>query len=111
MHRAYGSRTRDPPSASLQMTGSLDLVFRHGGKYYFLDWKTNSLENYAKTAEYTNEHYAMQYKIYLQALKKFLSVRLKDKFQFERDFGGIFYVYVRGVTPENPKLGVWFYKP
>ena len=100
-----------PDNEDLQMTGSLDLVFRYNGKYYFLDWKTNSLENYAKTAEYTNEHYAMQYKIYLQALKKFLSVRLKDKFQFERDFGGIFYVYVRGVTPENPKLGVWFYKP
>ena len=100
-----------PDNEDLQMTGSLDLVFRCKGKYYFLDWKTNSLENYAKTAEYTNEHYAMQYKIYLQALKKFLSVRLKDKFQFERDFGGIFYVYVRGVTPENPKLGVWFYKP
>ena len=100
-----------PDNDSLQMTGSLDLVFRHGGKYYFLDWKTNSLENYAKTAEYTNEHYAMQYKIYLQALKKFLSGRLKDDFQFERDFGGIFYLYVRGVTPENPKLGVWFYKP
>ena len=100
-----------PDNDSLQMTGSLDLVFRHGGKYYFLDWKTNSLENYAKTAEYTNEHYAMQYKIYLQALKKFLSGRLKDDFQFERDFGGIFYLYVRGVTPENPKLGVWFCKP
>jgi exodeoxyribonuclease V beta subunit len=53
----------------------------------------------------------MQYKIYLQALKRFLSARLKDKFNFERDFGGIFYLYVRGVTPENPKLGVWFCKP
>jgi exodeoxyribonuclease V beta subunit len=100
-----------PDNDSLQMTGSLDLVFRHNGKYYFLDWKTNSLENYAKTADYTNEHYAMQYKIYLQALKRFLSARLKDKFNFERDFGGIFYLYVRGVTPENPKLGVWFCKP
>ena len=100
-----------PDNEKLQMTGSLDLVFRYDGKYYFLDWKTNSLENYAKTADYTNEHYRMQYRIYLQALKKFLSVRLKDKFQFERDFGGIFYLYVRGVTPDNPKHGVWFYKP
>ena len=100
-----------PDNEKLQMTGSLDLVFRYDGKYYFLDWKTNSLENYAKTADYTNEHYGMQYRIYLQALKKFLSVRLKDKFQFERDFGGIFYLYVRGVTPDNPKHGVWFYKP
>lgn len=100
-----------PDRDDLQMTGSLDLVFRRNGKYYFLDWKTNSLENYAKTIEYTNKHYAMQYTIYLQALKKFLSVRLKDKFKYERDFGGIFYIYVRGVTPENPKQGICFYKP
>lgn len=100
-----------PNRDDLQMTGSLDLVFRCGGKYYFLDWKTNSLENYADTSEYTDEHYAMQYKIYLQALKRFLSARLKGKFQYERDFGGIFYVYVRGVTPDNPKQGICFYKP
>lgn len=100
-----------PDKKDLQITGSLDLVFRCGGKYYFLDWKTNSLENYANTREYTDEHYAMQYKIYLQALKRFLSARLKDKFRYERDFGGIFYLYVRGVTPENPKQGICFYKP
>lgn len=100
-----------PNKEDLQMTGSLDLVFRYKGKYYFLDWKTNFLENYAKTAEYTEVHYGMQYKIYLQALKKFLSSRLKNNFQFERDFGGIFYLYVRGIIPDNPKQGVWFYKP
>lgn len=100
-----------PDRDDLQMTGSIDLVFRRNGKYYFLDWKTNALENYAKTIEYTNKHYAMQYTIYLQVLKKFLSARLKDTFIYERDFGGIFYMYIRGITPENPKQGIYFHKP
>lgn len=100
-----------PDKKDLQITGSLDLVFRYGGKYYFLDWKTNSLENYANTREYTDEHYAMQYKIYFQALQRFLSARLKGDFRYNRDFGGIFYIYVRGVIPGNSKQGVCFYKP
>lgn len=99
------------------MTGFVDLFFRHNGKFYVLDWKTNYLgpsvehyspENVAKAMSDNNYH--LQYLIYSYAVKLYLKHRLGDGFDFERDFGGVLYLFVRGMrTGENS--GIFFTKP
>ncbi|MBX3667266.1 MAG: exodeoxyribonuclease V subunit beta [Rhodocyclaceae bacterium] len=111
-------------TAELQgyLKGYMDLVFRHDGRYYLLDWKSNHLghaaENYAAPAltAAMNEHgYHLQYLIYCVALLRHLARRLPD-FNVERDFGGVFYLFVRGVRPHwkdgaGRPLGVYAHRP
>ena len=91
------------------MTGSMDLVFRHQGRYYIADYKSNHLGDQA--ADYTEEamqesvrqhQYQVQYHIYTLALHRHLRARLSG-YDYERDFGGVYYLFVRGMSPE----GAW----
>lgn len=99
------------------MTGFIDLFFEHNGKYYVLDWKSNylgpSLENYSqekleKTMIENNYH--LQHLIYSLAVKKYLKSRLGEDFDFNKKFGGVFYLFVRGMR-QNSESGVYYYKP
>lgn len=87
------------------MTGAMDLVFAAAGRYYLADYKSNWLgqgpEAYraARLPQVmTREAYDLQYLIYAVALARYLSQRLPD-FRYERDFGGVFYLFVRGMDP------------
>lgn len=98
------------------MNGKMDLFFEHNGKYYILDWKSNflgnTLEDYStdkvKTVMYEN-NYHLQYLIYTVALTKFLTLRKPD-FDYDRDFGGVIYLFLRGVR-EGQNKGCFFIKP
>ncbi len=97
------------------IAGEIDLLFRHGGKYFVLDWKTNHLgathQDYApdKIASDMERHlYFLQALIYSFATHLFLESRLKD-YDYESDFGGFIYVYVRGVDQSGN--GVFSLKP
>ncbi len=98
------------------MNGKIDLFFEHEGKYYILDWKSNflgnSLEFYGdkevKAAMYEN-NYNLQYLIYTVALTKYLQLRKPD-FDYDRDFGGIIYLFLRGVRAEG-QTGIYYTKP
>jgi exodeoxyribonuclease V beta subunit len=99
------------------MHGFIDLVFRKDGKYYLLDWKTNTLgaswEDYSEEnlqASMEDSFYIVQYHIYVAALHKYLSTKIRD-YDYEKDFGGVFYLYVRGVNPALPGNGVYFDLP
>ena len=94
------------------MTGFMDLVVRSGEKYYLLDWKSNWLGptpgHY--TAEALHEamagsHYFLQYHLYCLALKRHLALR-NPKFDYAEHFGGVRYVFLRGVDPERRGQGV-----
>ena len=79
--------------------GYIDLVFRHRGRYYLLDWKSNWLEKYAPGIlgeDIKACRYDLQYMLYALALDKWLGSLLPG-YDFRRDFGGIYYVYLRGV--------------
>jgi exodeoxyribonuclease V beta subunit len=41
----------------------------------------------------------LQYHLYIAALDLYLRYRLKD-YQYETHFGGVFYLFLRGVHPE-----------
>ncbi len=104
------------------LQGYIDLVFRANGRYYLLDWKSNHLGNTPEAyfperlaEEMAGHGYHLQYLLYTLALKRYLALRLPD-FDYGRDFGGVFYLFVRGVrpgwnTPEGLPTGVYFHRP
>ena len=57
------------------------------------------------------EHnYFLQAHLYVLAADLFLRSRLKE-YDYARDFGGVFYVFVRGVDPLDPSLGILRQRP
>ncbi|HPO50016.1 MAG TPA: 3'-5' exonuclease, partial [Spirochaetota bacterium] len=88
--------------------GFIDMIFRIEEKYYILDWKSNSYDNYSGESFYqkVKTEYNLQYKLYSIALLKFLKNNLKD-FDYDKNFGGVYYVYIRGKTSSCDE-GVFF---
>ena len=98
------------------MNGKIDMLFECKGKYFILDWKSTYLgdrvEDYAAPAldEAMNENnYHLQYLIYTLAAKKYLHSRLPD-FDYERDFGGVLYLFIRGMR-KGTANGIFTCKP
>ena len=96
--------------------GSIDLVFRHNGKYYLVDYKSNflgsTLADYNQEAlkkEMLHSHYDWQYLIYTLALHRYLQSVVSD-YDYARDFGGVFYLFLRGMNGE-PQSGVFYDRP
>ena len=100
------------------ITGSIDLLFEHDGKFYILDWKSNLLPDYSQETirqSIINSYYQMQYLIYLAAVMRFLKQRLRlpqfGEDEYEKYIGGVYYVYMRGIQPDVPSSGVFFDRP
>lgn len=98
------------------LNGLMDLFFEYNGKYYILDWKSNylgdDLNDYTpdKLNEAMNENnYHLQYLIYTYAAKKFLEFKIKD-FDYEKQFGGVIYLFLRGVRKASDN-GIFTSKP
>ncbi len=90
------------------LRGFIDLVFEDQGRWWIVDWKSNRLGDglaaygRASLERSVAEHaYALQFCLYSLALHRLLSVRLPD-YQPARHFGGVFYLYLRGVAPAAP---------
>jgi exodeoxyribonuclease V beta subunit len=104
------------------LNGFIDLVFEHEGRYYILDWKSNHLGNTATDYRQLNlaeamsaNSYHLQYLLYSVALDHFLNRRIHD-YRYDAHFGGVMYLFVRGVRPgwlnENGSAsGVFFDRP
>jgi exodeoxyribonuclease V beta subunit len=87
------------------LRGFIDLVFEQGGRYYLLDWKSNHLGD--RPADYaaaplqqamTQQGYGLQAVLYALALQRYLQHRLPS-YRHETHFGGVLYLFVRGVRP------------
>ena len=95
-------------------TGFMDLVFRKNGMYFLADWKTNVLPGYSAQhiAESMRESdYHRQYQLYLHALRRWLKRVHGNAFDFARDFGGVYYLYLRGMNARDESSGVFFCRP
>ena len=87
------------------MTGLIDLTYRHNGRWYVLDYKSNRLPAYdaANMAQaMAHSEYDLQALIYTLALHRWLRFRLRDgddsgTYEYTRDFGGIRYLFCRGL--------------
>lgn len=100
------------------MKGFMDLLFRFKGRFYLVDWKSNflgsTLQDYSRDALVKVMHselYSLQYQIYTLAIHQYLSCRLPD-YRYEKDFGGVFYIFLRGIDPgKGPRFGVFQDRP
>ncbi|MDE0054484.1 MAG: PD-(D/E)XK nuclease family protein, partial [Gammaproteobacteria bacterium] len=93
--------------------GFIDVVARHGERWYVMDYKSNWLggnihaySGQAVRAAMAAHGYAAQYLIYVTALHRYLKLRLPG-YDYERHIGGVFYLFVRGMSPEIPGRGVY----
>jgi exodeoxyribonuclease V beta subunit len=87
------------------LTGAIDLVFAHDGRYFIADWKSNLLGH--STADYGTEpvsqemaaeRYRLQYLLYMVALHRHLR-RCLPGYVPATHLGGALYLFVRGVRP------------
>jgi exodeoxyribonuclease V beta subunit len=99
------------------LKGFIDLVFRWQEKYYLLDYKSNWLGE--SHAAYTPEamaqamidhRYDLQYQLYTLALHRYLQHRLQD-YDYQRHFGGVFYLFLRGMDGSSPDNGIFATRP
>ena len=100
------------------MHGFIDLIFEYQGKYYLCDYKSShlgdSFQDYQFDALLDNvekNYYDLQYLIYSLALHRYLKQTLKD-YDVSKHFGGVYYLYLRGMTtePEHKGAGVYYRK-
>ncbi|WP_369718428.1 exodeoxyribonuclease V subunit beta [Klebsiella quasipneumoniae] len=120
--RQYDPLSADtPPLDFLQVRGMLkgfiDLVFRHEGRYYLLDYKSNWLgedrEAYTRPAmeQAMRAHrYDLQYQLYSLALHRYLRHRLAD-YDYDRHFGGVIYLFLRGMDGQEGGQGIFTTRP
>lgn len=99
------------------LTGKIDLVFRHDGRFHVVDWKSNVLgpgpEDYTPKAVFDamlGSQYLLQYHLYLLALDRHLAARMPD-YDPARHLGGAWYLFVRGADPAHPGRGVFHDRP
>lgn len=96
------------------MRGFIDLVFEREGRWWLVDWKSNWLgadaSDYAREkldAVIAREGYWLQYLVYTVAVHRLLALRVPG-YDYERHFGGVFYLFVRGIDPrEGPHRGIY----
>lgn len=96
------------------MKGFIDLVFEYQGRFYLADYKSNhlgsDLKHYQAEAlqhAMLSHGYPLQYLIYSVALHRHLQQRLPD-YDPELHFGGVYYLFIRGMQPDDMSTGVYF---
>jgi exodeoxyribonuclease V beta subunit len=100
------------------MKGFIDLVFRHRGRFYIVDWKSNYLgartEDYdqaAMLAAMDENLYHLQVHLYAIAVHAYLKTRIPE-YAYESHFGGVYYIFLRGVDPaKGREYGVYRNRP
>jgi len=110
-----------PPTSVQQlrglMTGKIDLVFEHAGRFHVLDYKSNRLGSATRLSDYAapqleramaDDHYRFQALLYTVAVDRFLRQRIPG---YRRDrLGEAIYLFVRaaGIAPDiAPRAGIW----
>jgi len=94
------------------LKGFVDFVFKHEGLIYFADWKSDLLDRYdAKSLEeHVIANYQLQARIYSVGIIRLL--RIRNEREYHRRFGGLLYVFLRGINSESVATeGVYFHRP
>ncbi len=113
----YAPRLRCVRSLKGYVKGFIDLIFLMNGKYYILDWKTNSIGG--RLTDFTGDRlkremfdhdYILQYTIYILALHRHLLATVQN-YSYDEHIAGALYAFTRGIRPEDPDNGVFFSKP
>jgi exodeoxyribonuclease V beta subunit len=100
-----------PQRLNGMLTGVMDLVFEHHGRYGVLDYKSNRLDHYQSpdlNAAVLDHRYDVQYVLYTLALHRLLQVRLPH-YDYDQHMGGAVYVFLRGIDQSG--AGVHLHRP
>ncbi len=99
------------------LTGFVDLICYHQGKYYIMDYKSNwlgkHLEDYGQKRleqAMADHNYGLQYWLYTLVLHRYLQNALEG-YDYAAHFGGVMYLFVRGMEPTVAGSGVYFDLP
>ena len=95
------------------LKGFIDLIFEHDGRFYIVDYKSNSLVDYAPenlTSTMADSHYYLQYLLYSVALHRYLKKRVAG-YSWDSHIGGAYYLFIRGMSASSKSGGVYFNKP
>jgi exodeoxyribonuclease V beta subunit len=95
--RSFGLRAR----LEGLLTGFIDLVYEHEGRFYVLDYKSNLLPAYDadEVLRSVREHeYDLQYLLYTLALHRWLRFRLGGAYDIATHLGGVRYLFCRGLA-------------
>jgi exodeoxyribonuclease V beta subunit len=93
------------------LTGSMDLVLHHDGRYWVVDYKSNKLPSYNPNTlqdAVLHKRYEVQYVLYTLALHRLLKVRLPG-YDYAQHMGGAVYMFLRGIHAEG--AGVHLQRP
>ncbi|MEP6634206.1 MAG: 3'-5' exonuclease, partial [Luteimonas sp.] len=92
------------------LNGKIDLTYRHQGRVYVLDYKSNHLSDYDQATlsrTMTASEYDLQALLYTLAVHRWMRLRMGADYDYERDFGGVRYVFCRGLDVAEPGRGVF----
>jgi exodeoxyribonuclease V beta subunit len=113
----YAAAVRHLGAARLHgfLTGFVDVIVEHEGRWYVADWKSNQLgadpEAYGREAlqrVMDAHHYTLQYHLYVVALHRFLRQRVPG-YDYDQHMGGAAYAFLRGFGPGASVTGHgWF---
>ncbi|MFP3014132.1 MAG: exodeoxyribonuclease V subunit beta [Arsenophonus sp.] len=99
------------------LKGYIDLFFCWKDKFYLIDYKSNWLgENImaynqeAIRSLMIDHRYDLQYQLYTLALHRYLRSRLPD-YDYQRHFGGVIYIFLRGIDLNNTGYGIYHIIP
>jgi exodeoxyribonuclease V beta subunit len=105
----------DAPRPALQtrelngmLTGFMDLVFTHQGRFWIMDYKSNKLPQYNEdslTETVLEKRYDVQYVLYTLALHRLLKTRLQN-YDYDQHIGAAVYFFLRGVDEPNQGLHI-----
>jgi exodeoxyribonuclease V beta subunit len=108
------------PAARLDgfVKGYVDAVIEHEGRYFVIDYKSNRLgdgfDAHAGPALVTamgRGTYWLQYLVYTLAVHRLLARRVAG-YEYDRHFGGVYYLFLRGMTPARGHAsGVYYDRP
>ena len=93
------------------LTGFIDLVIEHAGRYYVLDYKSNKLSDYNKVQmqkAILAHRYDVQMTLYVLALHRLLKARLPG-YDYDVHVGGALYLFLRGI--DQPGAGLYACHP
>lgn len=100
------------PAVDGFVQGVIDLLCRVGDRCYVIDWKSNWLgdrpDDYGPAGlgrGMLAHRYHLQYLLYTAAADLFLARHLPG-YRYETHFGGVAYVFLRGVAPDHPERAI-----
>jgi exodeoxyribonuclease V beta subunit len=93
------------------LSGFVDFVFRLNGLTYFADWKSDLLRSYEPAAieEHVRRNYDLQARIYSVGVVRLLGI--SNQREYRERFGGLVYVFLRGIEARGGARGIYFHRP